>query len=319
MLRSRWRSTAAASVASMGWLVGACWIVGMALHDRTVVTQWLSWIPAPSVAVAMALCSLVVGALQGWKGVRAAHFFATFAIAAAVWTVHTSLGLGTAPAGRDRSVRILQWNTDWPSGDDPLSATALAGHPADIALISNHGEIMRAAEVARWAPIGARAYLAGPFALVTAWPVLEARQVAASGPFRQACCVASFVVLPPGWDGRPLRIAMVDLPSRPMLPRRDVARVLREGCERGGLGRMDLVAGDFNAIDGSVILRECFPGFRDALDDAGRGWLCTWPRTLPLWKIDHVLLGEGMRAVDGEVRDPGTSHHRMTIVDVEPR
>ena len=98
-----------------------------------------------------------------------------------------------------------------------------------------------------------------------------------------------------------------------------VAAALLQGLHKGSLGEVDLVVGDFNAIDGSVILDGCFAGFRDALAESGRGWLCTWPRRFPLWKIDHVLLGDTLRAVDAVVLDPGTSHHRMTQVDIEPR
>lgn len=313
------RSKAAKILAAVAWMGFLLWAAGVALHDTAAWTQWLSWIPAPAVALGMGLVGAAQIGLRKRRGGTAALALAGGMLVSLAWTFHASVGLGVEPGGRDRSVRILQWNTDWPSADDPRSAQALARQPADIVLNSNHGQIMQAGQLARWAPEGARVHLAGPFALVTTWPVLEARQVAASGPFRQACCVASFVVMPPGWDGRPLRIAMVDLPSRPALARREVARVLQEGCERGGLGQVDIVAGDFNAIDGSVILEECFPGFRDALTEAGRGWLCTWPRAFPLWKIDHVMLGESLRAIDAHVRDPGSSHHRMTIVDVEPR
>ena len=35
--------------------------------------------------------------------------------------------------------------------------------------------------------------------------------------------------------------------------------------------------------------------------------------------LAYVLLGDTLRAVDAVVLDPGTSHHRMTQVDIEPR
>lgn len=319
MAPSRWRSLAAGLVTTFGCVSLALWSAGVVLHDLTGWSQWLSWIPAPAVALAMGLAAVAHLALRQARARRVAAAFSIAMVAALTWTVHLCVGVHGQPADRARAVRVLQWNTDWPSADDPRSAEALGRHRADLVLNSNPGEIMRPQEVAAWAPDGSRVYTAGPFALVTAWPVLEARQVAAGGAFHQMWFVSSFVVQPPDWDGRPLRIAMVDLPSRPVLPRSEVARALREGCQRGGLGEVDLVAGDFNAIDGSVILSGCFPGHRDALAEAGAGWLCTWPRAFPLWKIDHVLLGKGMRALHARVLDPGTSHHRMTMLDLAPR
>lgn len=319
MARDTFRAWTAVAFAVAGYLSMALWIGGVALHDRFGWSQWLSWIPAPAMLVALLVASVCVRWLRGPSGRAHARVLGVGAVAAAVWTVHACLGWTPAPEGRHRSVRLLQWNTDWPSADDPRSAAALASAPADIVLNSNPGDIMRADALAAWAPEGARAHFAGPFALVTAWPVTEARSIAAGGWGRQMWYVSRFVVMPPGWNGVPLRIAMVDLPSRPTLAKRQIADALAQACAAGALGEIDIVAGDFNAIDGSVILTRCFPAHRDALAESGRGWLCTWPRAFPLWKIDHVLLGSGLRALQAHVIDPGTSHHRMTQVDVEPR
>jgi len=154
---------------------------------------------------------------------------------------------------------------------------------------------------------------------VTTLPVREARQVFAGGTPGGRWWIARFEVLPPAWNGRPLRIAMVDLPSRPSLSRATVAAWLREACEQGSLGEFDVVAGDFNATDGSVILRSCFPGCRDALSEAGTGWLATWPRRFPLWKIDHVLVAPAIEVEEGRTVDPGVGDHRMTRVTLRPR
>lgn len=313
------RTVLAVAVAVLGYATIVVWGLGLVLHDRWGWSQWLSWIPAPVVAIALLMGAVFVRVLGGARQSGHASRLGWVAAAAVGWTVHASLGWSQPPDGRDRSVRLLQWNTDWPSGDDPRSAAALARTPADIVLNSNCGRVMSPEAVAAWAPEGARAFFAGPFALVTSWPVLEARAVAAGGSGRQFWYIARFVVMPPGWHGVPLRIAMVDLPSRPTLPKREIAAAVAQACVSGGLGEVDIVAGDFNAIDGSVILERGFPGFRDALVEAGRGWLCTWPRALPLWKIDHVLVGPDVRAIDASVLDPGTSHHRMTQVDVELR
>jgi hypothetical protein len=221
-------------------------------------------------------------------------------------------------AGGD-AVRVLQWNTSWPSGDDERSLQALARTPADIVLISNRGAITSPDQVRRWAVTGSRVVGAGPFALVTRFPIVEARQVAAGGGPGARWWVARFEVEPPGWGGRTLRIGMVDLPSRPALSRDLVADALMQACESGSLGDVDMIAGDFNATDGSVILTRCFPGFRDAMREAGQGWLATWPRRFPLWRIDHILISGALQAVRGRVLDPGIGSHRMSEMIVGPR
>ena len=91
-----------------------------------------------------------------------------------------------------------------------------------------------------------------------------------------------------------------------------------EAIESGGLGEVDVVAGDFNAISGSVLLSRCFPGMRDAANEAGAGWYATWPRRFPLWQIDHTLLGPGLRCLRAWTLDPETSSHRMTMSILAP-
>ncbi len=306
-------SLAARGAMVVAWAVVTLWLTGLALSDRFAWSQWLAWIPSPSVALAALGTAwlLWLARVKNWRAQAA--IMALIAIAAAAWTVHANLGLGGTTHGTGPAISVLQWNTDWPSGDDPRSASALAAEPADFVLISNRGSITAAERVQAWAGPDARVFGAGPFALVTRWPVVEATQIAAGGEGRQLWWVARFTVVPPGWEGRPLRIGMIDLPSRPTLPRAAIAAALAKACEQGGLGEVDLVAGDFNATESSVILRTCFGGMEDALCVGGRGWLATWPRVLPLWRIDHILISPRLEARNGWVVDPGVSHHRMSV------
>jgi endonuclease/exonuclease/phosphatase (EEP) superfamily protein YafD len=239
-------------------------------------------------------------------------------VAALVVVLRRDLGLPISVASRSDEVRMLQWNTDYPAGNDPRAAQAMSKQGADIVLISNRGSITSPDVVRQWAGANAQVAGVGPFALITTMPVVEARPIAFSTRGGQYWAVGRFTVMPPRWNGRPLRIAMVDLPSRPRLPRSFVAAALAEAIEVGQLGPVDVVAGDFNALDHSVIMRRCFPGFRDALAEAGTGWLATWPRRLPLWRIDHVMLGPQVHCLAGWTEDPGTSEHMMTMVRVVP-
>jgi endonuclease/exonuclease/phosphatase (EEP) superfamily protein YafD len=312
---------AAALERCMRWLcIGGliAWVAGQACRDAWSWSQWLFWIPPFAVSLG-ALGSLAVTAAVGGAGWRRRAVPAAVAL---LWTASAGtvrfVGFGPAHASDARSVSLLQWNTDWPSGDEPRSMSFLAANPADIVVISNRGAITSIERVHAWAGADATVAGAGPFALVTRMPVLQARQVAVGGKGRQLWWVGEFEVAPPSWNGRTLRIAAVDLPSRPSIAKSQIAEGLRAACEDGGLGEVDVVVGDFNTVDRSVIIERCFPGFRDALAGAGRGWLATWPRAFPLWKIDHVLLGAGIGAGAARTLDPGASHHRATRVELVP-
>ena len=294
------------------------WLAGWACGDAWPWSQWLFWVPPFAVALpaTAALVSTRLLRIGAWRQHAVVHAaIALMAFGAGLWRC---VGLGPSTTVDPRAVSLLQWNTDWPSGDDPRSGAFLAANRADIVVLSNRGAITSPDLVRTWAGDDARVVGAGPFALVTRMPVVGARQVAVGGNGRQLWWVAQFEVAPPAWQGRTLRIAMVDLPSRPTIAKARVADGLHEACEEGGLGEVDLVAGDFNATDGSVIIERCFPRFRDALAARGRGWLATWPRAFPLWKIDHVLTGPGIATASACTLDPGASHHRATRAVVLP-
>lgn len=291
----------------------ALWLVGRVAGDAWWWSQWLFWIPSAAV-LALALAALALSSVVGHARRRPGMAVQSgVALLALVALLRSDLGIrAQEPMITSDTIRVLQWNTNWPASDDARSVQSLAETPADIVLISNRGAITSADQVRLWAGPEARVVGAGPFALVTRWPVGEAVQIAGGGGPGKRWWVARFELLPPMWNGRPMRIAMVDLPSRPTLSRAAVAEALHQACEEGSLGDVDVVAGDFNATDGSVILTRCFPGFHDALQQAGWGWLATWPRRFPLWRIDHILVAPELDVVRGRTVDPGISGHRMT-------
>lgn len=299
-------------------LISLLFVVGVVVEDRFLLTQWLSWIPpvVPLLVALLAAAGVLLLRRKRWRFAVAVQLF--LACAASVWLVPTGFGFTHPLVESPTQIRILQWNTNYPAGDDPDSMQALAQSPADIVLISNRGAITSPEQVRRWAADDARVFGAGPFAIITSLPVVESRQVASAGVGFDRWFVGLFTVMPPAWNGRPLRIAMVDLPSRPMLSRVAVAESLREGLLRGNLGEVDMVVGDFNAITGSVILSRCFSNFHDAATQGSSGWIATWPRRFPMWQIDHLLLSPSLRCEGAWTIDPKTSKHRMTMAVIIP-
>ncbi len=78
-----------------------------------------------------------------------------------------------------------------------------------------------------------------------------------------------------------------------------------------------VVAGDTNLPEWSAIARRHFAGLTDAFADAGFGFGYTFPAKRPWMRIDRVLLGPDVRAVDARVAatgSPPASDHRMLFV-----
>ena len=322
VLYTRW-DWAARAIDAMWFSLFLVWGIGRIIGDRNSLVQWISWIPTLGV-VAFGLVWLACRAgdrrrhrVRRWGGLACAALACGAAVRGEFrpWTDHV------APSPQD--IRIVQWNTDHPSGNDPRSMTALATicaeHDVDLFLISNRGSITTQNCVRQWAGPQFFSAGAGPFACVTTFPIEEARVIAASGKGNDMVWVAKFVVRPPSWNGRALRIAMVDLPSKPTLSRMQVAQELLIDIRRGDLGEVDIVVGDFNALPGSLIFSRVFPTFHDSWAQAGSGLRTSWPRLFPLWSIDHVLLTPDMRAISSVTANPGVSKHRMNIVSLRPR
>ena len=322
VLCTRW-DWAARAIDAMWFSLFFVWGIGRIIGDRNSLVQWISWIPTLGV-VAFGLVWLACRAgdrrrhrVRRWGGLACAALVCGAAVRGDFrpWTDHA------APSPQD--IRIVQWNTDHPSGNDPRSMTALATicaeHDVDLFLISNRGSITTQNCVRQWAGPQFFSAGAGPFACVTTFPIEEARVIAASGKGNDMVWVAKFVVRPPSWNGRALRIAMVDLPSKPTLSRMQVAQELLIDIRRGDLGEVDIVVGDFNALPGSLIFSRVFPTFHDSWAQAGSGLRTSWPRLFPLWSIDHVLLTPDMRAISSVTANPGVSKHRMNIVSLRPR
>lgn len=84
-----------------------------------------------------------------------------------------------------------------------------------------------------------------------------------------------------------------------------------EAWLRGRDGEPTVLAGDFNAPERTRNVR--FPGFASAHEEAGRGFGWTFPRSLPVLRIDHVLGSSGIDFCAYETFDAGFSDHRGQI------
>jgi endonuclease/exonuclease/phosphatase (EEP) superfamily protein YafD len=115
---------------------------------------------------------------------------------------------------------------------------------------------------------------------------------------------------------RVLRLANIHLvrsdyrhPTGPMDSARMRARQVRQVLER----ECDLVGGDFNlpaSADPMELMRD---RYQDAFETAGRGFGMTYPRPVPLWRIDGVFVGDAFEVCDCRTLTLRASDHKALL------
>jgi endonuclease/exonuclease/phosphatase (EEP) superfamily protein YafD len=77
-----------------------------------------------------------------------------------------------------------------------------------------------------------------------------------------------------------------------------------------------IIGGDFNAPpnDGSLVTLK--HRLHDTFRDAGRGWGNTGTNRFPLFRVDQILVGEGLRAESVCARRTIHSDHRLVVCDL---
>lgn len=301
---------AARSVASLPIVALAAYGLASAVTDRWAWSQWLWWIPWWAwfaLALPGALICLwsrtPIGTLQRTAGIAAAGILLAGGVARDV-----------RPASRFRAaadgISIIHWNASWPDsiGAEP-SLEPLLERGADLYLISNPYRFFNDGRIDAWRAAGYDVVTPGLYAVASRAPILEARTLFAA-PEGSAAWV---VIDTSRTFGRPLSLLLVDLPSKPNLPRSELAERFVAHLARAGIGPEgllpDLVAGDCNVTRGSASLARLAPGFRHAWDDAGAGWGASWPRRRPVLHLDHMLLGPRIVSTGYRLFDPKSGDH----------
>jgi len=86
-----------------------------------------------------------------------------------------------------------------------------------------------------------------------------------------------------------------------------------------GFPEPDLIGGDFNTPRRAGSIDRFVRGLTHAYDQASWGPTGSFPRTWPLTHIDHIYVGNGLRATKYEIVDLGIGRHRAQIADVVPK
>ncbi len=298
----------------LAWLAGRVW------SDLYPLSQWLAWIPTPSLAIAIAvglLCASRPGE-RPWRRRRAVRLWLATAVVLLAWFAFFEHHLLRRPADPGMAISIVHWNMTYDAADDdaPKYFAQLLRLLGDVTMLVNAGGVTADADLAARLPDGIDVVSVGRVTVLARRRIIEARPLVISDV---GLIVMFRIDGGPEFD-RPLTIYVVDLPSDPRRSRALITSRLRHHLDKSRLRHHldaaappppDIVVGDFNIPRGSASIAGLFPSLRDAYEEAGHGYGATFHRAFPLHHIDHTLLGERIRCVRYDLVDPGVGRHRV--------
>ena len=150
----------------------------------------------------------------------------------------------------------------------------------------------------------------GEFMIFSRIPVVSCRSLARSNDIQ----LVQLIVQPHGAEV--IECLLLDLPSDPARSRWAIAQTTRALLRRTLHNTPSIALGDFNMTQNSRALRSILPSWSVAWPAGGRGWGGTWPRNMPLWRIDHVLVPQGNPIPRVMTVDPGAGRHRAQVIDL---
>ncbi|MHC4415778.1 MAG: endonuclease/exonuclease/phosphatase family protein [Planctomycetota bacterium] len=294
------------------------WLAGRIFSDRFVWSQWLSWTPTPAALVAAA-AGLLAAVASGPPPRRRRRRLVPWAVGGGAILLYFATiehRFFRGPADHGPGLRLVHLNVFplWGRALQTAETERLLQLKGDLTILSNpvppRGLERLLARLGETPP----PVTILPFVLLTDRPVLEARSLIA----RDGIHVALFRVDTSDGLGRPIAVYAIDLPSDPRRSRGDVAYLTRRLLEQIDAPPPDIVVGDFNMTRGSASLQALFPDMRHAYDLAGGGYAASFPRSFPLYHLDHVLLAETLQATRYALVDPKLGRHLGQVVHLVP-
>jgi hypothetical protein len=210
---------------------------------------------------------------------------------------------------------LVQWTMSHDKTDRDAHARVIVDLNADITILT-HGYGVRGTDrIQDWLGPDLHPYKYGHFTVLTRLPVRQLRSIAAA----QNIHLVQIEIDTTESLGRPLRLIAVDLPSNPLRSRMRMAEVSKEWLEKRHAHGPDLALGDFNMRLGSAAMKTMFPELQDAWHSSGVGWGPTFPRTFPIYHIDHVMIADWLHAISSRTINPGIGRHRLQLVRLQAK
>lgn len=284
------------------------WLVGRFLSDRLALSQWLSWIPTLGVAAI-----LVVGSGFALAARRRcwAVLAAVLGVTALCWWAFAENHLFQERDGTG-DIRLVAWTMSHSKARSREHAEEVIRLDGDITVMT-HGYIVRGEKTLKeWLGPRGKRLINGPFTVLTRFRAVEVQTLIASDGVH----LSMFILGTKKELGRHLVLWAIDLPSEFNESRIATARRTRRLLSDVDAPPPDIVVGDFNMERNSAAIKVMFPALADAWDEAGSGLSSSYHRVLPLYHIDHMLLGPSVRAVSYKLVNPGIGRHRVQVAEL---
>jgi len=301
-------------VASIATVFALCctgvWILGEILSDRWSWSQWIAWIPT-LVLLIVVVCATSVAIVSKSKfqsillSVTACSLFIWFS------TVENHLFTTTIKTG---DLRIVSWTMSHSKKSSSFeSAQELIRLDGDVTLLT-HGWYVRGEPIIKeWLGSGGRKVTNGPFTLLTKQRVLNVQTLIAS----EGIFISMFEIDTTPTLGKTIVLWAIDLPSSFRDSKMEIAKRAKRLLDTQHAAPPDIVIGDFNMTRNSASIKTIFPNLHDASDQGGVGWLASYPMSVPLYHIDHVLVADSLRALSYRLLNPRIGRHRLQITELE--
>ena len=207
-------------------------------------------------------------------------------------------------------LRVLTWNTARGFGSWPRIADYVGAADPDLV-----GLVEAGGSTTEWQQFWAQrfpdheVYLAGGgLAVLARGEIVEKRVLRLAGTSTCADVQIEF-------DGRRLRLLLIDAVVRPFSDRREVVEKVFE-LARANPELPTIVMGDFNTPIDSVWFDGAREDFTHAFEEAGSGTLTTWPTPLPMLAIDHVWVSRQFQVGCASIGWSWVSDHRPIVTDL---
>lgn len=306
---------------ALTWL-GLAYVLAVALlrhgvSERHLLAYLLVNAPSPALVAPPAVWVLLLLMLRRWRLAAANVMVGVLAVALLMPPVLPHRPPPHEPA---RRIRVVTWNLHCDTDQLPQTQATLARLQPDIVCLQEAEPPM----FARALP-GAQAVHTHEGRLLTRGRIVRQRAFPLSAPGTSRWGLSTEIELPQGRLSV-LNVHYVVGVKRHIIDtragRRDTieeTRVLENSRVLDWLRQTPgprLVCGDFNTPPGARLYRLLRAEALDAFAAAGLGWGFTFPRALPLLRIDYVWCAGGAAPLRVRAMDGGMSDHQLVVADV---
>lgn len=328
----RWRSGSLlrrlrrlAAITAFGLTVGAAvfWFVAPILASLSASMQMVAWVPEWSLVVAIAVPGLV--AIACWDSRRGRIGGLLLVVALLIGPVFgaSSREFRWFASPHRGGFRLVFLNAQDPSrAESEALWRQIEPLQADLLVFANSGFI---APQWRSSPGPTSTYASikwlSPFMAAAREGSISLRTMSRRNQIR-AVAVGFEIASDSAGGPRQHHLAAIDLPSDWELDRGVIMSQLVETIagytDDDRPVAFDLIVGDFNSTPRAPSRGTLEPRFQDAFELVGAGWGATWPRRIPMLRIDAVFARAegGLRVSSVRTFDPEQGGHRGLIVDL---